>query len=99
MTPIRLILIAVALVLSASIVWASLNAPLFASFGIITANPWGVVTLIDLYSGFLVASVVIWVLEPSRPLALALILLTLVLGNVVTLVWLAWRGLNRLRRT
>jgi hypothetical protein len=93
----RSLLVLAALVLVAAIVWAAFSAPFWASFAYITANPWGVVTLVDLYSGFLAASLVIWVVEPQKPVALALILLMLALGNIVTLVWVAWRGAGQIQ--
>jgi hypothetical protein len=98
MTLLRLCLIAAAAILSGAILWASLEAPFFAGFGAVLANPWVVVSLIDLYAGFLFASVAIWLLEPDRRIAAVLILLTFVLGNVVTLIWLALRGLGALTR-
>lgn len=97
MTLIRLVLISAAIFLTATIIWAGLNAPFWASFSHITANPWGVVTLVDLYSGFLLASVVVWLIEPRKGLAAGIVLLTLVLGNIVTLLWLALRGLALIR--
>jgi hypothetical protein len=98
MTPLRIALLAAAALLSGAIFWASFAAPFFAGFSAVLANPWGVVTLIDLYAGFLFAGVLIWVLEPNRPLAATLVLITLVLGNVVPLVWLAARGLRLVNR-
>jgi hypothetical protein len=89
----RIALISTALVLAGAIILAGLNANLWTSFGRIIADPWGVVTLVDLYAGFLVAGVVIWCVEPRKGLAVVLILLTPFLGNLVTLPWLALRGL------
>ncbi len=96
MTLLRLCLLAIVAILSGAIFWASLEAPFFAGFGAVLANPWVVVSLIDLYAGFLFAAVVMWLVETDRRIAAALILLTLVLGNVVTLAWLVWRGLGLL---
>jgi hypothetical protein len=98
MTPLRIVLLAAAALLSAAIFWASQAAPFFAGFSAVLANPWGVVTLIDLYAGFLFAGALIWLIEPDKRLAATLILITLVLGNVVPLVWLAARGLRILSR-
>jgi cytochrome c oxidase assembly factor CtaG len=98
MTPLRIALLAAAAILSGAIFWASYAAPFFAGFSTVLANPWGVVTLIDLYAGFLFAGVMIWLIEPNKRLAATLILITLVLGNVVPLVWLAVRGLRILSR-
>jgi hypothetical protein len=83
-------------VLATAIIWAFATASFSASFAKITNDPWGVVTLIDLYSAFLVSGVLIWRFEPSRPLAVALIILMLGLGSLVPLFWLALRGAERL---
>lgn len=82
------------LVLSGSIIWAFGAAPFWPSVAAITANPWGVVTLVDLYLGFLICSIVIARFEPKRGLAIGMIAAIPFLGNVVPLAWLAWRGLD-----
>jgi hypothetical protein len=82
------------LLLSGSILWAFGAAPFWPSVAAITANPWGVVTLIDLYLGFLIFSIVIARFEPNRGLAVGMIAAIPFLGNVVPLAWLAWRGLD-----
>lgn len=92
MTPLRLLFLAAALTLGAAIIWAMATASFSASFAKIGNDPWGVVTLIDLYSAFLVSGLVIWRFEPSRALALVLIVLTLGLGSLVPLLWLAFRA-------
>ena len=92
MTPLRICLLVAAAILSGAIFWAAHAAPWFAGFSTVLANPWGVVTLIDLYAGFLFAGAMIWLIEPNKRLAATLILITLVLGNVVPLMWLALRG-------
>jgi hypothetical protein len=96
MTLIRAILLAAAAALLCAILWAATKANLWTSFGSIIADPWGIVTLVDLYSGFLFAAVLIWLTEPRRSLAIGLVALTLVLGNIITLAWLALRGLPRI---
>ncbi len=42
------------LILAAAIVWAFGKADFWASGAQIVANPWGLVTLIDLYAGFII---------------------------------------------
>ena len=78
-------------VLLASIIWASTQASIGESFQAIVADPWGVVTLIDLYVGFVLASIVIWIVEKSPMRALLWIVPIYVLGNIITAVWLALR--------
>ncbi len=92
MTPLRLASLALALILTVAIVWATGQASILDSFGRIVADPWGLVSLIDLYVGFFVAAVLIWRFEPSRAVAIAAIVLMPFLGNVVSLLWLAWRA-------
>lgn len=91
MTVLRTALAACALTLVVLILWALASASFGASFSAIAADPWGVVTLVDLYLGFLVAAVFIATFE-NRGAALILIVLLLVLGNVVAALWLAWRA-------
>ena len=70
------------------IAWAAMNANFLDSFGRITADPWGLVTLADLYLGFLILSVVIWLCEPDWRVALLWIVPIYFLGNIVTALWL-----------
>ncbi len=85
------------LLMTGAILWAFGQAPFWPSVSAIMANPWGVVTVIDLYLGFLVFAIVIHRFEPNRMLALALIVALPILGNVVSLGWLAIRGLALVR--
>jgi hypothetical protein len=78
--------------LIALIAWAYGQASLAESFKIIIRDPWGVVMLVDLYIGFIVAAVLFSLVE--RPwVALLLMLASFVLGNIVAALWLAARGL------
>ena len=81
------------LVLLAAIVWASLTAgqSLSEAVGWLVSEPWGVVSLIDLYLGFVFIAIFIWQLEPNKLIALVFILPLPVLGNVWPAVWIAWR--------
>ena len=81
------------LVLLASIFWAAETAgqSLGEAISWLISNPWGVVSLIDLYLGFVFIAIFIWVLEPSKIIALAFILPLPFLGNVWPAVWIVWR--------
>ena len=93
---IRILFVAAALGLAASIVWASGQAPLWDSVVRVAADPWGLVMLADLYSGVLAAAALFFLVE--RPLvAAAMVLVMMLLGNIVTLLWLAVRGWQRLQ--
>jgi hypothetical protein len=90
MAVLRALSVLAALFLTGLIIWAFGRASFWASFAAISADPWGVVTLVDLYLGFAIAGVVIALVERSWR-AVLWIAATLVLGNVVTALWLAWR--------
>jgi len=77
--------------LSGSIIWAFKAAPFWESFDLISANPWGKVTLIDLYSGFVAFAIVIGLVDGPW-IGLIAFLLLCVLGNIVSLAWLAFHG-------
>jgi cytochrome b subunit of formate dehydrogenase len=85
------------LVLAAAIVWAFGKADFWASVALITANPWGVVTLIDLYAGFIMTGVLVAAVERWRPWVWALMAVSFVLGNVVYALWAVVRGAALLR--
>lgn len=73
------------------VIWAIGAAPFGASFDRILADPWGIVTLADLYLGFLIAAVIIWSFEANRGTALLWIVPMFFLGNAVTAAWLVLR--------
>lgn len=91
MTLIRILLAAAALGFLAMIVNAGLQADIFESFAAVAADPWGAVSLVDLYIGFFAFAVVIWVFEPDTRIKIAAIVLMPFLGNLIALPWLAWR--------
>jgi hypothetical protein len=84
--------LALAAALTGAILWAFTAADFWESFGRIVADPWGVVSLVDLYVGFVLFAMVIYAVERGRPIAFAFILPTFLLGNVVPAVWLAYRA-------
>lgn len=101
MTAFRIIAALGAIALAAAIVWASMTAgqSLSEAVGWLVSEPWGVVSLIDLYLGFVLLAILIWVFEPNKLIALAFILPLPVLGNVWSAVWVAWRLGHALART
>lgn len=86
------------LVLTGLIVWAILVGDFSAAGDFLLRTPWGIVAMVDLYLGFLISAIVIFLVEPDKRVALIWILPIFVLGNVVTAFWLALRGLASLRR-
>ena len=89
----RWALAALCAVLTGAILWASLEGAFLEEGAALMAMPWGVVTLADLYSGFVLAALAILLLEPRRRLAVVLALSVFFLGNIVTLAWAVarWR--------
>jgi hypothetical protein len=85
------------LILAAAIVWAFGRADFWASGRAIIANPWGVVTLIDLYAGFIMTGVCVAAVERWKSWTWALLAVSLVLGNVVYALWAVLRGASLLR--
>jgi hypothetical protein len=77
--------------LLAAIIAASGQTNVLAGLKRVLAEPWGVVTLLDLSIGLLFIAAWITVIE-SRPLyAAAWIIALLIFGNVITLILLLWR--------
>ncbi|PWE18446.1 hypothetical protein DDZ18_02235 [Marinicauda salina] len=93
MTLLRILFAAGGLALAAMIVWAAMTAgqSLSEAVGWLVSEPWGAVTLADLYLGFVFLAVIIWLMEPDKRIALAFILPLPFLGNVWAAVWMAWR--------
>ena len=77
--------------LAALILWASMTADLFESFAAIAADPWGVVALVDLYLGFFIFGVFVFLVDGVRPSSFVWVIALMVLGNVLSVVWLVLR--------
>ena len=97
MTLLRMIVAVLGAAFAALIVWAVFAADFRASFDAIAADPWGLVTLADLYLGFFLVAIVIAFFEGGGIRALLWIAPLPFLGNVWAVVWFVAR-LPRLRR-
>jgi hypothetical protein len=86
----RIALTLLALLFASLIIWAIWTGDFWTEGAWLIRNPWGLVSLSDLYLGFLVQAILIFVFEPPRNRWLWIIALPF-LGNVVTLLWLALR--------
>lgn len=94
-TPLRLTIAACAIIavaMIALIIKASLEQNLLSIFKTLLSEPWGVVTLVDLYAGFLVIAIWISLLERSALRAALWILALLCLGNLTTLAYVLVRA-------
>ncbi len=88
---IRVIAALLAIVFTAMIGWASVRGDFGAEFAAITAMPWGQVSLVDLYLGFLVYAVFVWLVEDKLTTKLLWALPVFALGNAWSLIWVAVR--------
>lgn len=91
MTALRLILAALTLAFGALIVWAVTAGDFSAAGAWLTSDPWGMVTLADLYLGFVFLAAIIWIAERNKAIALVFILPLPFLGNVWAGIWVVWR--------
>jgi hypothetical protein len=82
------------LALAASIYWAGfvMDSPLATGFAAVTAEPWGWVTLIDLYVGFILFAIIIALVEKKWWVAALWIAPLPFLGNIVAALWLVVRA-------
>ncbi|MGE3248884.1 MAG: hypothetical protein AB7J28_12075 [Hyphomonadaceae bacterium] len=78
------------------IVWAmfaytDLHGDLIQQFGVIASLPWGVVSLVDLYVGFLLFAALVFIVERSWWAAILWALPVFVLGNIWAALWFVLR--------
>ena len=98
MTPYRIAFSLLGAGLAALIVWAMRTGEFSAAGAWLTSDPWGIVTLADLYLGFALAAAAIALFERSLAARLFWITPIFVLGNVWTVAWFVLRGPSALRR-
>lgn len=89
--PIRLLCLILAIAFTALIGWASVRGDFGPEFAAITAMPWGQVSLVDLYLGFLLYGLAVWVVEKDLKTRLLWAVPVIFLGNAWSLVWVAVR--------
>ena len=86
----RILLLLLSLAFAGLIVWAVTTGDFRAEGAWLVSHAWGIVSLADLYIGFLICAVIIALFEKPKAAALWIIPIPF-LGNVWTLVWLAHR--------
>jgi hypothetical protein len=87
----RTVLLTLGLCFFGAIVWAMGVGSLGSEASEIWALPWGKIMFADLYLGFLVFAVIVFLVEPNKWLAAAVVITLFVLGNGVALFYLAAR--------
>lgn len=97
MTLARPIFFLLGLVLAGLVIFAVSKGDFWQEGAWLTSNPWGIVTLADLYVGLAVSALFIGLLE-RRWRAIFWIVPLPFLGNVWTIVWLVARFPEIIRR-
>jgi hypothetical protein len=78
--------------LAALIVWASLEKSVIEIFRVLLAERWGIVTLLDLYGGFLITGAWIAALERRWWRVVPWLAGMFFLGNFASLIYVALRA-------
>ena len=73
------------------IVLAAFESPIGVSFSRITQDLWGWTALVDLYLGFLIAAIIVSLVEKDRISQLFWIVPIFFLGNIWTALWFIFR--------
>jgi hypothetical protein len=79
------------LILWAAFLQQDLHGSFFDQFGVLAALPWGVVSLVDLYIGFLLFAILVFLTERSFVLAALWAAPVFLLGNIWSALWFAIR--------
>ena len=74
--------------MSAALLYGFLVGNFFADGALIIANPWGIVSLVDLYTGFSIFSLWIFYKENNKLMALFWIAGTMILGFFLVAIYL-----------
>jgi hypothetical protein len=80
-----------AIAFTAMIFWASFRGDFGAEFQAITNMPWGQVSLVDLYLGFLLYALAVWVVEDKLTTKLLWAVPIVFLGNAWSFLWVVVR--------
>jgi hypothetical protein len=73
------------------LVWASFTGDIGQEFAVMMAMPWGQVSIADLYLGFFLYALIVFLVEEKRLVACFWALPIFVLGNVWAALWLVLR--------
>lgn len=79
------------LVIWAAVSMTDLHGTFLDQFGVVTTLPWGIVTLVDLYIGFVFFAAIIFLTERSWLIAALWAAPVFVLGNIWAAIWLVIR--------
>jgi len=84
----KLFLSILAAAFSACIYWAINQKPLSESGALLISDPWGIVTLVDLYIGFIIFALFMFFTTTKKSSLIIWIPALMVLGNLVALIYI-----------
>ena len=84
----KVVLIFLGVVFISLIFWAMGMKPLSESADLLLKDPWGIVTLADLYLGFFIFILFIFKSASNKAYALLWSISLLVLGNIISVIYL-----------
>ncbi|MBX3490265.1 MAG: DUF1475 family protein [Parvibaculum sp.] len=88
----RILSAVLGLAFAVAIIWGFVaGGSVVPVLALMLAEPWGVVTLADLYLGFVLVAGLVVLLEPERRNGVLWGIAILLLGNVITAAWIALR--------
>ena len=87
----RIVLAAGGAALAGVIFWAMQVGDSRAAIAWLLSDPWGIVSMADLYLGFAISAAIIFTFERNKLLGAAIGLSIFVVGNVLAAAWVAWR--------
>jgi len=77
------------LIMGGIIVWANFQGNIFKNAGTVASTPWGIVTLVDLYIGFLFIG--LWIIFREKGISRIIWLVGLFfLGNLTTALYIIY---------
>ena len=82
------------LAMTAALANGFINGDFFVDGGELFANPWGIVSLVDLYVGFSLFAIWMYVKESNKWIALVWIVLLMVLGFFTGALYLLIKSLK-----
>ena len=90
MTLLRGLIAIIGIIFAGIIYWAITSGNFTVAGQWLTTDPWGVTTLVDLYFGFLLIAIIIFLFEGSWRAAFWIVPIPF-LGNVWVCIWFCYR--------
>jgi hypothetical protein len=91
MTPAKALIALAGAAFAATLGWAVVAGDFLQEGAVLLSLPWGIVTLADLYLGFLLYAVLVFAVERSKLAAAFWALPIFVIGNLWAVIWIVVR--------